>query len=518
MDLSRRHLLGLGSLGAAALVAGCSSDDGGKAANSAETSPDTGATQTTRMKVTEEVLWWTAADQLDAMDKGRFTSAELTEAYLDRIEQLAELNALVEVDAPGARAAAKAADDRRAAGERTPVLGLCVAVKDLIDVASLHTTYGSRIFKDNLATVDAPAVRRLRKAGAVVLGKANTTEFALSSPSTLHGPSLNPWDRTRTAGGSSNGSGTAAAAALCSFAVGTDTAGSIRTPAAFQGVYGLKTTHGRVSTEGVGVLSTSMDTVGPLARSVEDLALALEVLAGYEPTDATSADHPVPRYRDSVDRTGRLTFAVPSTLPDDVLSNEVRSAWAETLDRLRSSGVDLRTVELPPFDNVLGTWRGLAAGEALEWHEATLASDPSGYSDSTRGILESVRGVTALEHARAEQDAHQLHLQLLDAMGDADVIIFPTSAVVAPPITEAMSNQVLSDGRPIPGDYIGPQFMMPFNVTGQPALTVPVAVGASGLPVAVQLVGRQFDEATVLRAGRRLSSTMKVDLQPLPLR
>lgn len=518
MHLTRRRLLGTTSVGAAALIVGCTSDNSSPTADRTEQPPAAPAARKGRIDVTDEVLWWSAADQLTAMDEGRFTSIELTEAYLDRIEELSDLNAFVEVDAAGARAAATAADERRAAGERTPVLGLCVGIKDLIDVAGLHTTYGSTIFENNVATTDAPAVRRLRDAGAVILGKLNTTEFALSSPSTLHGPSLNPWDRTRTAGGSSNGSGTAAAAALCSFSVGTDTAGSIRTPAAFQGVYGLKTTHGRVSTEGVGVLSTSMDTVGPLARSVEDLALALEVLAGYEPTDATSADQPVPRYADTVRTTDRLVVAAPSALPDDVLSNEVRSAWTATLDRLRSSGAVVREVELPPFDEVMSMWRGLAGGEALLWHEATLASDASGYSDGARGILESGRAVTALDHARAEQDAHRLLLQLLDAMGDADVIILPTSAVAAPPITEVTTNQVVSDGRPIPGDYIGPRFMMPFNVTGQPALTVPVAIGTSGLPIAVQLVGRRFDEAAVLGAGHRLASTMEVDLQPLPLR
>jgi aspartyl-tRNA(Asn)/glutamyl-tRNA(Gln) amidotransferase subunit A len=518
MSLTRRRLLGTTSVGAVALIVGCTSDNSSPTADTAEQPPAAPATQKGRIDMTDEVLWWSAVDQLAAMDEGRFTSTELTEAYLDRIEQFSDLNAFVEVDAAGARAAAKAADERRAAGERTPVLGLSVAIKDLIDVAGLHTTYGSKIFESNVASADAPAVRRLREAGAVILGKVNTTEFALSSPSTLDGASLNPWDRTRTAGGSSNGSGTAAAAALCSFAVGTDTAGSIRTPAAFQGVYGLKPTHGRVSTEGVGVLSTSMDTVGPLARSVDDIALALEVLAGYEPTDATSVDQPVPRYRDAVRNTDRLVVAAPSELPDDVLSNEVRAAWTDTLDRLGSSGVVVREVELPPFDEVMGMWRGLAGGEALLWHEPTLASDASRYSDGARGILESARGVTALDHARAEQDAHRLLLQLLDVMGDADVIIFPTSAVAAPPITEVTSIQVLSDGRPIPADYIGPRFMMPFNVTGQPALTVPVAIGPSDLPIAVQLVGRPFDEATVLRAGQQLASTMKVDLQPLPLR
>ena len=214
------------------------------------------ATGAVPIVVDDDVLFWPAHRQLASLDAGEFTSSELTEAYLDRIERInAELSAFVHVDAAGAREAAAAADRRRASGDRTPVLGLCVGIKDLIAVAGLPVTYGSRIFEGNIASEDAPAVARLRSAGAVILGKVNTTEFALSSPSTLDGPSLNPWASDRTAGGSSNGSGTAAAAGLCSFSVGTDTAGSIRTPAAFQGVFGLKPSHGRVSTGGVGVLS-----------------------------------------------------------------------------------------------------------------------------------------------------------------------------------------------------------------------------------------------------------------------
>ncbi|MGL5909749.1 MAG: amidase, partial [Phycicoccus sp.] len=260
-----------------------------------------------------------------------FSSVELTHAYLDRIDRLdTELNSFVQVDRAGALRDAAAADSRIAAGERTPMLGIPVGVKDLVDVRGLRTTYGSRAFAENVADGDASSTARLRKAGAVILGKTNTTEFALGSPNTIRGSSKNPWDLARTAGGSSNGSGTAASAALVSATVGTDTAGSIRTPSSFCGIYGLKPTFGRVSTDRVGVLSTFMDTVGPMGRSVADVAALLQVMAGYQPDDITSADVPVPDYTRAPRRT-RLVVGAPETWVTPDIDPEVRSAWRQTL-------------------------------------------------------------------------------------------------------------------------------------------------------------------------------------------
>lgn len=468
-----------------------------------------------RITVDDDVLYWSAVRQLEALDRGQFTSVELTQAYLDRIDRIdPTLNAYVQIDAEGALAAAEAADARRAAGEQGGLLGLCTGIKDLIDVEGLVTTFGSKIFDGNVAAEDAPAVARLRAAGVVVLGKVNTTEFALSSPSTLHGASINPWDASRTAGGSSNGSGTAASAGLCSFAIGTDTAGSIRTPAAFQGVYGLKPTHGRVSVAGVGVLSSSMDTLGPMARDVADIAAVLQVIAGYEPSDPASLDQPVPDYLSSSDAAGALVVGAPAVWPDDVLAAEVEGAWRAAIDQLGAAGAEVRDIELPSADAVFPTWLTLTAGDANAWHEATLTARPDDYSEGSRLFLQGVAGTTAIDVSRAMIARHQLLVDNLAAMEGVDVMIMPVSAVTAPPIPEVTANAVLSDGRPISGDNVGPRFMMPYNVTGQPAITVPVAIASDGLPLAVQIVGRPFGEVAVLRAATLLAQRTDVDLRP----
>ncbi len=524
--ISRRHFMAGGTILGLATMAGCSASNStspsatGSAGSTtqpvAPTSLAPAATGAVPIVVDDDVLFWPAHRQLASLDAGEFTSSELTEAYLERIERInAELSAFVHVDAAGAREAAAAADQRRASGDRTPVLGLCVGIKDLIEVAGLPVTYGSRIFEGNIASEDAPAVARLRAAGAVILGKVNTTEFALSSPSTLDGPSLNPWAFDRTAGGSSNGSGTAAAAGLCSFSVGTDTAGSIRTPAAFQGVFGLKPSHGRVSTEGVGVLSSYMDTVGPMGRSIEDLALGLQVLAGHDPADPTSLDYPVPDYRASLDATARnLTVGAPATWPGDVLSADVERAWRQALDDLAASGIEITTVELPGFDDVISIWLGLCAGDALLWHEPTLASNAADYSDGSRMFLELGRSSTALDVARARRSAHELLTAMLEAMDGVDALILPASAVPAPPIDEVAENAVRSDGRLIGGENIGPAFMMPCNVTGQPSCVVPIALSGDGLPIGLQVVGRPFADDVVLQVASLLSATSTEDFRP----
>lgn len=466
-------------------------------------------------RVPGDVLFWSVEAQRRALTARRFTAVALTRAYLARIASLnPTLNAFVQVDAPGALAAAAAADARIATGDRTPLLGIPIGVKDLIDVAGLRTTYGSTVFADNTAERDAPAVRRLRDAGAVILGKTNTTEFALGAPSTLHGPSANPWDLERTAGGSSNGSATAVSAALCSLAVGTDTAGSIRTPASFCGVYGLKPTFGRVPAEGIGVLSTFMDTVGPMGRTARDIALALHVMAGYEPTDATSADEPVPDYPAMTGGPGhRVTVGAPDEWVTRDLDPAVRAAWRRTLDNLNASGVRVRTVTLPDVTGAFAVWRGLTAGDAYLWHRPTLTSKADLYSPGTRALLQSFSTVTAVELAEARREQWDLHRAITAAMTGIDTIIVPATPVPAPTNTDIVTGRIPAGDKVITADLI-PALALPFNVTGQPSMTVPVGLTDSGLPVAVQVVGRRFDERAVLRTGAAIQTTVTADLRP----
>jgi aspartyl-tRNA(Asn)/glutamyl-tRNA(Gln) amidotransferase subunit A len=313
----------------------------------------------------DDILFLSATDQRRMLIEKRFTATNLTRAYLARIERVnEELNAYVEIDAEGALAQAEDADRRRFLGEDTPVLGLTFGVKDLIDVAGLHTTYGSKAFADNIATKDAPAIARIRQAGGVILGKVNTTEFALFTPNTIKGPSRNPWDLGRTAGGSSNGSATAESGGLCSIAIGTDTAGSIRTPSSFCGVFGVKPTHGRVPAAGIGELSKHMDTVGAMGRCAEDIALTLQVMSGYDADDITSADVPVPDFCNAVqqDAVG-LKVSAPDVWVTDVISGEIKAIWVKALELLAGAGAKVNSATLPDVSDIMSVWRGLGAGD-----------------------------------------------------------------------------------------------------------------------------------------------------------
>jgi aspartyl-tRNA(Asn)/glutamyl-tRNA(Gln) amidotransferase subunit A len=466
-------------------------------------------------EITDDILFLPAVQQREALHQGRFTSAELTDAYLARIQKLNdELLAYVQVDADGAREQARIADARIAAGERTPLLGLCVAIKDLIDVKGLRTTYGSRAFADNIASEDAPIVGRLRESGAVILGKANTTEFALFSPNMISGASLNPWNFSRTAGGSSNGSGTSTSAGLCSFAIGTDTAGSIRTPASFVGVFGLKPTHGRVPAAGIGELSTFMDTVGPFGRSAADIAATLQVVAGFEPSDMTSAEQSVPDYEGAVGKgVAGLVIGAPAHHMADSIDPDIDAAWRKTLEGLVSAGAILKPITLPKTDDAMTIWRGLVIGDALLWHEDSLKERGDLYSESTRMILSSSEGAPAIDVARARKDRWALRRDFLAAIEGVDAIVLPAAPVIAPLNSEIENNLLTSGDRKV-GGQVMLDYALPFNVTGLPALVLPVAVSTNDMPVAVMVSAAPFREDLIVQVAAAIEKVMPFDTRP----
>ncbi len=468
------------------------------------------------MPVSIDDLFLPAAEQAEGLRQGRFTSLELTEAYLDRIEQVnPTVSAYVQVDRKGAIAAAIAADARIQAGDSSPVLGLCVAIKDLIDVAGLRTTYGSRAFADNVAAEDAPVISRLREAGAVILGKVNTTEFALFSPSMIADAPRNPWDFERTAGGSSNGSAVAVSAGLCSFAVGTDTAGSIRTPSSFTGISGLKPTHGRVSAKGIGELSTFMDTVGPMARSPRDIALALQVMAGYEPSDLTSAERPVPDYREATTAgVAGLRIGVPESYMADALDPEIESAWRSVAELLANEGAVTAPVTLPDTSEAMTIWRGLVVGDAAAWHEDGLRKRGDLYSDGSRMLLESNAGALAIEVAKARKEQWTLRQAYLAAISGFDAILLPGAPVIAPLDTEIVEGSLTSGDRKV-GGQVMLDYAIPFNVTGLPALVVPVAASKmNGMPLPIMIVATHFREDIILKIAAAVEKLQPFNTRP----
>jgi len=464
------------------------------------------------MSLTDAQLLASASAQRAALDQGAVSAVELTRAYLKRIEaENGALRGFVHLEADEALEQAQNADLRLRAGERGPVLGLTFGVKDIIDVAGMPTTYGSRAFANNIAPSDAGAVARLRQAGGVILGKTNTFEFALVMPSPLHRESRNPWDMHRVAGGSSNGSATAASAGLCAIAIGSDTAGSIRNPAAYCGVTGLKPTHGRTSIRGVGVLSSSMDTVGPMARSVADCALALQVLAGHDPEDAHSADAPVDRYQDLG---GRLVIGVPDTWGLGWLDQEIEANWHEVLGRLQARGLEIRTIPMPDVSDLAEVWAAIASAEALDWHQPYLMSRRADYGAGALAVFDQMQAISAAAHAAGRRRAFALRRAITAAMAGVDVLVAPTTPTTAFTFQEAKTNQIAAGGRALDSGTATTGLTRLFSITGQPALALPSGVAANGMPMSLQIAGRRFDEAKVLHAGRLIEAVCGFNVTP----
>ena len=440
----------------------------------------------------------TLAEAAAAIRTRDLSPIELTDAYLLRIERLnPTLNAYVTVTADRARADARRAADEIAAGRyRGPLHGIPIGLKDLYDTAGIRTAAGSKVHADHVPTEDSTVARRLADAGAVLLGKQNTHEYAwgVTTDNPHWGPTRNPWDPTRIPGGSSGGSGAATAAHLACMSMGSDTGGSIRVPAALCGVVGLKPTYGRVSKAGVFPMSFLLDHTGPLTRTVEDAALVLQVIAGYDPADFATVPVPVEDYASRLARDVRgLRIGVPRHL-FTLLDDEVRAAVEAALEVLGRLGATLTNVTLPDLPPPI---LGLLVAEAKHIHADTLAHRPGDLGADLRTFFEG----PVLDAVQLAEGLHLLHVygaELRGMLEHVDLLATPTTPIAATRIGEETTT-------------IGPATMpvflamtvwtVPFNVSHLPALSVPCGFTTTGLPIGLQLAGRPFDEATVLRAG-----------------
>jgi aspartyl-tRNA(Asn)/glutamyl-tRNA(Gln) amidotransferase subunit A len=420
---------------------------------------------------------------------------ELTTALLQRIERLdPTLHTFVTVTADRAMADAKAAEAAIARGDRRPLLGIPVGYKDLYATRGIRTTAGSALLEDWVPDDDATCVTRLQEAGCVMLGKLITHEFAwgIQMPGHRFPPARNPWSLDHIPGGSSSGSGAALAAGLCVGALGTDTGGSIRGPAAFSGIVGLKPTYGRCSRAGVVTLSWTLDHTGPMARSVEDCALQLQALAGHDPLDPASSRAPVSDYVAPLGRSIRgMAIGVPSR--DFFLEGadpEVAAAFETAVATLRSLGADVRDVEIPHiWDSP--SFMVIMASEAFAYHERDLRERPQMYGDLLRERLLHGGLYTGAEYVQAMRLRERLRRGMCDLLRSVELLVTPTSPKAAPTFATAYDTSV---GFPRSN-------MPPFNLSGLPALALPCGFTSGGLPISLQLAGRPFDEATVLRAG-----------------
>jgi aspartyl-tRNA(Asn)/glutamyl-tRNA(Gln) amidotransferase subunit A len=428
----------------------------------------------------------TLAEASAAVRARTVSPTELTQVCLHRIQKLnPAINAFITVTEAEALAQAGELEAELARGQwRGPLHGIPIALKDLIDTAGTRTTAASAVFADRVPVADAEVVTRLKNAGAILLGKLNMHEFAYGGTSdvTHFGPVRNPWSLDHSPGGSSGGSGAAVAACLCFGAVGTDTAASIRTPASCCGIVGMKPTYGRVSTRGVIPLSWSLDHVGPMCRSVEDAALMLEAMAGFDAADASTLDAPVPRYGESLGAsTAHLRLGVPVKMYWEDLDPQVERVTREALRVLESLTAGPYEMQLPAVDNLT-----IAEAEAYAFHRPYIERTPHLYSPPILERLLAGGKVSSAAYIEAKREMERWRREIGGVFEDVDVIVTPTMPV--PPVRVGTSS-----------DLSLIRNTNAFDVFGLPTISIPCGFTEAGLPVGLQITGRHLDEATVFQ-------------------
>jgi aspartyl-tRNA(Asn)/glutamyl-tRNA(Gln) amidotransferase subunit A len=474
---------------------------------------------------------------LDAYRAGVLRPTEVTEAYLARIQALdARLGAYLTVTADRARAAAESADARwRAGTPRGPLDGVPVALKDNLCTRGVRTTCASRILEHFVPPYDATAVARLEAAGAVILGKTNLDEFAMGS-STEHSAfqlTRNPWALDRVPGGSSGGSAAAVAGGLAAAALGSDTGGSVRQPAAFCGVVGLKPTYGRVSRYGLVAFASSLDQIGPITRDVRDAALLLGVIAGPDPRDATSVDLPVEDYLAALEGgVAGLRLGLCREAFVDGLDPEVALAVRRALEVFRELGATVEEVSLPSTAWGVAVYYVLAPAEASsnlarydgvryglrvpgapDVVEMTARTRALGFGAEVKrrimlGTYALSAGYYEAYYGRAQRVRTLIRRDFETAFGRVDLLVTPTTPNVAFRHGEKADPLAM---------YLNDILTIPANLAGLPALSVPCGVSAAGLPIGLQLIGRPFDEGRVLRAAHAYAQATAAERRPLPL-
>jgi aspartyl-tRNA(Asn)/glutamyl-tRNA(Gln) amidotransferase subunit A len=418
------------------------------------------------------------------------SAVELTQACLERIETYnPTLNAFITVTGEHALATAREMDAERQRGRwRGPLHGIPIALKDNVDTAGIRTTAASELFKERVPSEDAEVVRRLKAAGAILVGKTNLHEFAYGGSSTVShfGPVRNPWAPERIPGGSSGGSAAATAAGLCFGSLGTDTAGSVRMP--------FKPTYGLVSTRGVIPLSWTLDHVGPLCRTVEDTALLLGVIAGFDALEPTSVDRSVPDYvRAARNRTARLRLGTPRAPFFDNLDPEIAKAVDAALDVLRRLTSSVTEAHVPTIAAIGASpfHRAIFGPEALAYHSQWLAASPEKYQAATRErLVDFSSPVTQQDYVRARHECDVLRREIVKVFAAIDLLVTPTVAGPPSTIEPLTQHAALDPGRT--------RNAWPFAVFGLPAISVPCGFTTAGLPVGLQIIGPPFAEGTVL--------------------
>ena len=479
------------------------------------------------------------SDARSGLANGDFTSAELTEAHIAAIDAADELNAFISKTPEIARQRARQSDQRRAAGEVGLLEGIPIGVKDLFCTEGVLTTAASHILDGFKPPYDSTITANLWREGAVMLGKTNLDEFAMgsSNETSYYGPVLNPWrrpgdNRTLVPGGSSGGSASAVAARIVTAAIGTDTGGSIRQPAAFTGTVGLKPTYGRCSRWGIVAFASSLDQAGPMARTVRDCALMLRAMAGFDAKDSTSVNAPVPDYEAALTGEVRgLKIGIPAEYKVDGMPGEVERLWQLGIDWLRDAGAEIVDISLPHTRYALPTYYIVAPAEASsnlarydgvryglrvpgerleDMYEKTRAA---GFGAEVRrrvliGTYVLSAGYYDAYYLKAQKVRTLIKQDFIDAYEKVDAILTPTTPTPAFGVGERVDDPIAM--------YLNDILTVPANMAGLPGMSVPAGLSEDGLPLGLQVLGKAFDEETVLRVGQVLEAAAAFDARPDP--
>ncbi len=435
---------------------------------------------------------------------------EVVEAHLRWIEALnPRLSAFFTVTGDRALEEARRAEAEVAAGHwRGPLHGIPYGAKDIIETAGVRTTHGSSFFRDHVPAEDAECIARLKRAGAIMLGKTLTHEFA-SAATTInphYGTARNPWNLDRITGGSSGGSAAAVAAGLCAFALGSDTGGSIRNPAALCGIVGLKPTHGRISLTGVCPNVLTFDHLGPMTRTARDAALVLQALAGHDPRDSTSRDVPVPDYTANWERgvRGLRLILCPDFYTNAEVDAAVERAFESAIVVLQDLGAKVETVPFAHGSRLLDVFRVVAGPEYAEFHRPFFTKNPDGYGKDVRERLAWSFDITSDQYVRGLRERELLRRATAEMFRGADALLLPSMPCTAPPIATLKARV---NGKEYDGAWIHRPFLSSHNLTGYPAISVPMGFDAEGLPLSLQIVGPEWSEARALAIAHAFEET-----------
>lgn len=458
---------------------------------------------------------------------GEITCKSTTESFLKRAKSSSNLNAFLRLFDESLEAAEKV-DQKVRDGKAGKLAGFVLGIKDVIAIKDKRLTCGSKILENFVSPYDATVIQRLKEEDAIIIGKMNMDEFAMGSSTefSAYGPVLNPIDNTRVPGGSSGGSASAVGAGLCHAALGTDTGGSIRQPASFCGVVGLKPTYGRVSRYGLVAFASSFDVIGPFANSVYDIALILEVLAGHDERDSTSAEKPVPQYTSFLDRDVKnQKVGVASETLSAGVDEEVRESIEKQIDDLRSSGVEIIEISLPHLDYTIPAYYILATAEASsnlerydgarygyrakgieDLEEMYIRSRTEGFGPEVKrrimlGTFVLSAGYYDAYYRKAQKVRRIIKQDFDEAFKKVDAIVAPTAPTTAFKIGEKTSDPLQM--------YLSDIFTVSANLAGIPAISVPVGKDSSSLPIGLQLMGRQFEEEKILTLANFIEHSVK---------